>query len=194
MRSLAGVLTAILGIASLPAVLYSFLTMLPLMADAFVYTHIDRFSPATFEVEWERFDDETPPQAVGNVGGRREVMSIAGLIPHSPRDLNDLQDMMKGKERIDVYYDPTGSRTSFQGSHVRVVPAPPDGDLRTHIRGRMTKSLLKGYLPAIVLTLLGVLVARSSKSALGCWVYPSVFFLCCQPFFMAVILIFEYFT
>jgi hypothetical protein len=194
MRSLAGVLTALLGIASLPAVLYSFLTMLPLMADVFVYTHVDRFAPATFEVEWVRYDDETPPQAVGNVGGRREVLFIGDLIPHSPRDLNDLQDMMKGRERIDAYYDPTGSRTSYEGRHLRLVSAPPDGDLRTQIRGRMTRALLKGYLPAIVLTLLGVLAARWGRSGLGCWVYPSVFFLCCQPFFIGVILIFEYLT
>jgi hypothetical protein len=193
MRSLAGALAALLGLASLVAVLYAFLTLLPLMADVFTYRRLDHYAPATFETEWVRMGDETAPEAVGHVGAKREVVFLGGLLPHPPRDLNELQDMMVGRERIDIYYDPGARGTSFEGRRLRAIPAPPEGDLRALITGRITHSLLRGYLPAIVLTLLGVLISRLGKG-LGCWLYPSVFFLACQPVFMAFILIIEFLT
>jgi hypothetical protein len=181
MRSLARVLVAVLGIASFPAVLWAFFHLLPLVADLFVLRRAHAYSPAVFELEWARLDDRTPV-AVGTVAGRRELMSLGDVLPRRPAGLNDLQDLMAGRERLDVLYDAGGTATGFEGRRLRVLPAVKD--LRADRLRRVGRTLLTGYGPALGLVGLALVLSRLDGSKrLGCWLFPSLFFLGVQPVF-----------
>ena len=101
MRSLVRAVVALLGVASFPAVVFAFFHLLPLMADLFVLRRVEAYVPAVFQMEWARFDDATPV-AVGTIAGRREIMSLADVLPRRATSLNDLQDLMAGKDRIEA--------------------------------------------------------------------------------------------
>lgn len=191
MRNLARAVVAVLGIASFPAVIWAFFNLLPLMADVFVLRRAGAYVPAVFEVEWARLEKRQRPVAVGLIAGHREVMSLAEILPRSPTGLNDLQDLMANKERIDVLYDARGSGTSFEGRRLRVLPATPD--LRAERLRRVERALLLGYGPAVLLVGLGLLVSWVSKQRMGCWFFPSVFFLGIQPLFALFVIAMEFY-
>ena len=185
MRSLARAAVALLGVASFPAVVFAFFHLLPLMADLFVLRRVEAYVPAVFQMEWARFDDATPV-AVGTIAGRREIMSLADVLPRRATSLNDLQDLMAGKDRIDVFYDAGGTATGFEGRRIRVLPAT--ADFRADRRRRVARTLLTGYGPAVLLVVLGLVVSRLGARRMGCWMLPSVFFLGVQPVFALFIL------
>jgi hypothetical protein len=108
-------------------------------------------------------------------------MSLADVLPRRATSLNDLQDLMAERERIDVLYDPQGTATSFEGKRLRVLPATPD--LRADRWRRVVRTLLIGYGPAVALLGLGLLVSWVAATRLGCWLFPSLFFLGVQPVF-----------
>jgi hypothetical protein len=191
MRSLARVTVALLGVASLPAVFWAFFHLLPLMSDVFVLRRAGAYVPAVFEVEWARFDEEAP-MAVGTIAGRREVMSVAELLPRRATGLNDLQDLMAGQGRIDVLYDAHGTATSFEGQRLRLLPATPD--LRADRLRRVVRTLVTGYGPAVLLVGLGLLVSRLGAGRMGCWLFPSLFFLGIQPLFALFVIVVELFS
>jgi hypothetical protein len=193
MKSIAAVVVALLGLASFPAVIFAFFHLFPLMTDALVYWRADRYVPATFEMEWARLD-EGRAEAVGTVGGRREQISLGELLPRPAKDMNDLQDLVAGQERYDVFYDKEGSQTSFEGRRLRLVPAPKTGDFKTDRWDRLERTALVGYTPALLLTGLGLLVAWLRGGGVGCWMVPSVFFLACQPVVVVFILVVEALT
>jgi hypothetical protein len=188
MRTLARVTVAILGLASFPAVIWAFFHLLPLMADIFVLRRATAYVPAVFEVEWARLE-KSRPVAVGLIAGRREVISLTEILPRTPSGLNDLQDLMAKTERIDVLYDAQGTGTSFEGQRLRVLPATPD--LGAERLRRVERSLLIGYGPAVLLVGLGLLVAWLSGERMGCWLFPSAFFLGIQPFFALFVIAME---
>jgi hypothetical protein len=190
MRTLARATAAILGVASFPAVLWAFSHLLPLMSDVFVLRRATAYAPAVFEVEWARLEKGRRPVAVGLIAGRREVMSLAEILPRSPTGLNDLQDMMASKERIDVLYDAGGSATSFEGRRLRVLPAT--ADLRAERRRRVERALLVGYGPAVLLVGLALLVSWVGDTRMGCWLFPSAFFLGIQPLFALFVIVMEH--
>jgi hypothetical protein len=185
MRSLARATVVVLGVGSLPAVFWAFFNFLPLISDLFVLRRASAYVPAVFEVEWARLDDGTP-MAVGTIAGRREVMSLGDVLPRRPTGLNDLQDLMVGKERMDVLYDAGGTATGFEGRRIRVLAATED--LRSHLQRRLTRTLLVGYGPALLLVGLGVLVSRLAARSMGCWLAPSLFFLAAQPIFAVFVI------
>lgn len=180
MRSLARAMVALLGVASFPAVIFAFFHLLPLMADLFVLRRAEAYVPAVFEVEWARFDDAAPV-AVGTIAGRRELMSLTDVLPRRASTLNDLQDLMAGKDRIDVLYDAGGTATGFEDRRVRVLPATPD--LRADRLRRVVRTLATGYGPAVLLVGLGLLISRLGARRMRLWLFPSLFFLGIQPLF-----------
>ncbi len=184
MRPILRATVALLGVLSFPAVVSAFFHLLPLMADVFILRRADAYVPAVFEVEWARFEEATPV-AVGTIGGRREVMALTEVLPHRPTGLNDLQDMTAKIARIEVAYDRGGTKTSFEGRLVRVLPATPD--LRADRWRRIQRTLLLGFAPAILLVVIGLGLARIAGGGLGCWFGPSVFFLATLPFFAAFV-------
>lgn len=184
MRTLLRATVALLGVSSFPAVVSAFFHLLPLMADVFVLRRADAYVPAVFEVEWARFEDATPV-AVGTIDGRRELMALTEVLPRRPTGLNDLQDMMAKTTRIDVAFDRGGTKTSFEGRLVRVLPATPD--LRADRWRRIERTLLLGFVPAILLVVIGLALARIAGGGLGCWFGPSLFFLATLPLFAAFI-------
>jgi hypothetical protein len=171
----------ILGLASLPAVFWSFVHFVPLTRDVAILTRVSHYAPGVFEVEWARFDpgsDESgpgPPVAVGTIGGRREILDLTGLLPRSPVGLNALQDMMPGGTRIDVLYD---AAASLVHGRIRLVPRTPD--LRAQRLQAVKHALLIGYGPALLMIGVGLLAGRLGGERMGCWFAPSVFFLLCQ--------------
>jgi hypothetical protein len=193
MKTLAGVVTALLGFVSLPAVMVAFFHLLPLISDLFVLRRAGHYVPATFELEWARTEEDMGPEAVGTVGGKREVLSLTPFLPRRPTSLNDLQDLVADLERIDVFYDAGGSGTSFQGRRQRLVPVPEGGDLRQAMTRRVLRTLILYFCPAVLLTGLGLLIARLGRGTLGCWMFPSAFFLACLPLFALFVVAVEAF-
>ena len=190
MRSFVRAVVAGLGIASLPAVLFAFFHLLPLVADVFVLRRAASYAPAVFEVEWVRFDDDASV-AVGTIGGKRELLSLQDVLPRRATGLNDLQDLMASTRRLDVLYDRGGTATGFEGRRIRVLPAALD--LRADRWRRITRTLLLGYGPAVLLIGLGLVVAWVNGEKLGCFFMPSLFFLGVQPLFALFIVAVEVF-
>lgn len=188
MRSLVRTAVALLGLVSFPAVLWAFFHLMPLMTDLIVLRRAGSYVPAVFEVEWARMGDGHP-QAVGTIDGHREVLSLKGLLPRSPRDINDLQDLVAKIERLPVLYDPHATRTRFEGVGVRVLPAT--ADLRAQRLQSLGRGLALGYGPACGLIGLAFLVSRLDGRGVGCWLAPSLFFLGIQPVFAAFMLVVE---
>jgi len=191
MKTLARVATALLGLAAFPAVIVAFFSLLPLISDVFVLLRADRYVPATFELEWPRLDEESGPEAVGTVGGKREILSLGPFLPRRPTSLNDLQDLVADKERFDVLYDAGGTKTGFQGRRLRAVPLPESGSLRQEQTRRVTSTLLFRFGPALLLTLFGLAAARFGGGGVGCWMYPAAFFLACLPLFALFVIVVE---
>jgi hypothetical protein len=189
MRSLARVAVALLGLASFPAVIWAFFHLLPLVADVFVLRRAAAYVPAVFEVEWARFDEVTPV-AVGTINGRRETMSLNDVLPRRPTGLNDLQDLMADKARMDVLYDAQGTRTAFEGRRLRVLPRTPD--LPEESSRRVVRTALVGYGPALLLLGLGFLISRLWARRMGMWLYPAFFFLAIQPLFVLFLVVLEF--
>lgn len=168
--------------------IWAFFHLLPLVADVFVLRRAGAYRPAVFEVEWARFDEDHPV-AVGTIGGRREVMSLAEILPRRPTGLNDLQDLMADKTRLEVLYDAHGTATAFEGRRLRVLPATPD--LHAERLRRVVRSALTGYGPAVALVGLGFLISRLWARRMGMWLYPAFFFLAIQPVFVLFLLALE---
>ena len=118
-------------------------------------------------------------------------MVLGDVLPRRPLGLNDLQDLMADKERIEVLYDPSGTQTSFEGTRVRVLPATPD--LRADRLRRVVRKVAIGYGPAVVLVGLGLIISRLRAKRMGCWLGPSLFFLCVQPLFALFVIVTELF-
>jgi len=191
MRALFRGLVPVLGLLSLPAVVWAFFHFLPLVTEGFVLWRAGSYRPAVFELEWARLEDGRP-EAVGTVGGRREVFSLARSLPRRPAGLNDLQDLTAGLGRIDVLYDPGATRTSFEGVGVRVLPFSPD--LAGETFGRIERLFGRGYGPALGLILLTVAAARLGGRSPWGWLYPSLFFLGAQVPFAAFVVLTELFA
>lgn len=181
---------AVFGLLSFPAAIWAFAHFMPLMTDLFVLWRAEAYAPAVLEVEWARLDDGHP-QAVGRVNGRRETLSLVGWLPRRPTSLNDLQDLMKDVERMDVLYDPAASRTSFEGASVRVVPEVDD--LRADRRQRVARTLAFGYGPGVGLILLALVFARLLGRPVGCWIMPGAFFLGVQVLFAVFMIVVDRF-
>jgi hypothetical protein len=188
MKTLAGFLAAFLGVSSLVAVMWAFFHLLPLLSDVLVLRRASAYVPAVFEVEWATFDEDHPI-AIGNVGGKRETLLLRDVLPRRATSLNELLDLMATTERLDVHYDAGGTKTSFEGARLRVVPATPD--LRADRWRRVQRTLLLGYGPAILLLGAGLVLTWIGGKRLGCWFGPSLFFLVVQPLFVAFILFAE---
>jgi hypothetical protein len=174
MRSFLRATVILFALSSFPAVIWAFFHLLPLLADVFVLRRAAAYAPAVFEVEWARFDGESPV-AVGTIDGHREKMALQEVLSRSPTGLNDLQDMMAKTRRITVLYDPAGTRTSFEGRLLRVLPETPD--LPADRWRRVGRALLLGFSPAVLLVAIGLVLARFAGGKLGCWFFPSLLFL-----------------
>jgi hypothetical protein len=158
------------------------------MTEVLVLRRASAYVPAVFEVEWATLDEDHPI-AIGNIAGKREVLSLRDVLPRQATGLNDLQDLMASTERIDVQYDASGTRTSFEGARLRVVPATPD--LRADRWRRVQRTLLVGYGPALLLLGAGLILTWIGGKRLGCWLGPALFFFAVQPLFVLFILVVE---
>jgi hypothetical protein len=171
--SLLRVVGAIAGLLSLPAALWAFLHFFRAFTDGVVVLRASQYQPAVFELEWTYLDGGVPV-AVGTIDGQRELMSVRSLLPRPARSHNELEDLMAHTEHIDVLYDPSGSRTSFEGRRLRVLPYV--GDLRgTHL-ARLWKTFEGGYAPLVVLLAICFGVARVDPKARTYWATPGLFF------------------
>jgi len=164
---------AVAGLLSLPAALWAFLHFFRAFTDGAVVMRASQYQPAVFELEWTYLDDGAPV-AVGTIGGRRELMSVRSLLPRPAASHNELEDLMADTERIDVLYDPDGSRTSFEGSRLRVLPYVED--LRGVHLARLWRTFETGYAPLAVLLAVCFGVARIDPSARTHWAIPGLFF------------------
>jgi hypothetical protein len=188
MRTLAGFLAALLGVSSLLAAIWAFFQLMPLVTDVLVLRRASAYIPAVFEVEWATFDEDHPI-AIGTIGRKRETLSLRDVLPRKAASLDDLQDLMASTERIDVLYDDRGTKTSFEGARLRVLPATPD--LRADRWRRVQRTLLVGYGPAILLLGAGLILTWVGGKRLGCWFGPALFFFAVQPLFALFILVVE---
>jgi len=72
-------------------------------------------------MEWARFDEGpdglTPglPVAVGSVRERHEIMCPTEVLPRRVHGLNDREDLMAQKTRIDVLHDPCAMNVAGSG-------------------------------------------------------------------------------
>jgi len=181
---------AIAGLLSLPAALWAFLHFFRAFTDVAVVLRASQYQPAVLQLEWTYLDDGVPV-AVGTVDGRRELMSVRPLLPRAPASHNDLEDLMADTDRIDVLYDPGGSRTSFEGRRLRVLPRVED--LRAAHLARLWKTLETGYAPLVALLAICFGVARIVPGARTHWATAGLFFAGFQVVGLAFVLVVEAF-
>lgn len=188
MRTPAHAALAFLAAASFGAAIWSWLNTASLITDLLVLRRASAYVPAVLEVEWARFEG-WDPEAVGLIGGHREIVVLEGVLPRRPTGLNDLQDLMAGQGRIEVLYDPAATHAKFESARLRVLPAVPD--LRADRLRRVVRTLAVGYGPPLVLCGLAFIVSRRGARGMGLWFVPTLFLLVVAPLFALCLILME---
>ena len=172
------------GLLATLGALWSFGMFVWVASEALVVWNLDGYRRATFTVAWVVFEDDDGSFAEGRVDGRHEVFSLQNMLPVPPSGWDDLEAQVKPGQRFDVLYNPTMTRTTFQGRKLYLLPAR--ADFPAWARRRLLRAVLISYGPLLIGLGACVGFGLASGRSPAPWLVMTFFFLGGQALAAAV--------